>query len=149
MLPRSSMLHRSAPENGFTLLEVLVAFVIAALALGVLFGGGVDGLRATGVADRTEQALSRARSHLATVGRGVALRSTTQEGEDGSGFHWSLRIAPTQSAPSGTKQGSPRLVLYSVRVTESWSDNNSGGDRTRAVVLRTQRLGSEPAGNGT
>ena len=33
-------------ERGFTLLEVLVAFVIAALALGALFRGTLDGLRA-------------------------------------------------------------------------------------------------------
>ena len=133
-------------DSGFTLLEVLVAFVIAALALGVLFEGAVGGIRSVRVSDRTQEALSRARSHLATVGHGVALRPTTQQGEDGSGYHWSLRILPQQSAALGTSgtadagAQAPREVLYSVQVTESWSEDE-GGEHGRAVVLRTQRLG--------
>ena len=133
-----------ADDAGFTLLEVLVAFVIAALALGVLFEGAVEGLRSTRVSDRTEEALTRARSHLATVGHGVALRPTTQEGEDGTSFHWSLRIVPEQSAAGSGGPQAPRLVLYAVQVTETWPDGSSG-DGTRAVVLRTERLGTQPA----
>ncbi len=133
-----------ADDAGFTLLEVLVAFVIAALALGVLFEGAVEGLRSTRVADRTEEALTRARSHLATIGHGVTLRPTTQEGEDGTSFHWSLRIVPEGSAAGGGGPQAPRLVLYAVQVTESWPDAGSG-DGTRAVVLRTERLGTQPA----
>ncbi len=133
-----------ADDAGFTLLEVLVAFVIAALALGVLFEGVVEGLRSTRVADRTEEALTRARSHLAAVGHGVALRPITQEGEDGTSFHWSLRIVPERSASGSGGPQAPRLVLYAVQVTESWPDAGSG-DGTRAVVLRTERLGTQAA----
>ena len=133
-----------ADDAGFTLLEVLVAFVIAALALGVLFEGAVGSLRSTRVSARTEEALARARSHLATVGHGVALRPTTQEGDDGSSYHWSLRIAPQQSAAGSGGPQAPRLVLYAVQVTESWPDPGSG-DGTRAVVLRTERLGTQAA----
>ena len=123
-------------DDGFTLLEVLVAFAIAALALGVLFEGAVGGLRSTRVADRTEEALSRAQSHLAAVGQGMPLGSGTQEGDDGGGYHWSVRIRPLRSAVST----SARIVLYAVQVTESW-DAAGGGDATRSVVLRTERLG--------
>lgn len=130
-----------AAEAGFTLLEVLVAFVIAALALGVLFEGAVGGLRATRVADRTEEALSRAQSHLATIGNGVALRATTQEGEDGTTYHWTIAITPLQSASFGSGGASaPRLSLFRVVVTESWPE----GDHTRRVSLRTERLGTSP-----
>ncbi len=123
-------------DDGFTLLEVLVAFAIAALALGVLFEGAVGGIRSTRVADRTEQALSRAQSHLAAVGQGTPLGTGTQEGDDGGGYHWSVRVRPLRSATSA----SARIVLYAVQVTESWSEGD-GGDATRSVVLRTQRLG--------
>jgi general secretion pathway protein I len=137
-------MRTQSEEAGFTLLEVLVAFVIAALALGVLFEGAVSGLRSTRVADRTEEALSRARSHLATIGHGVALRTTTQEGEDGSLYHWRIAVVPLQSAPSGASggQAAPKLVLYGVTVEESWPD----GEATRRVTLRTQRLGLEAVG---
>lgn len=148
-------------DSGFTLLEVLVAFVIAALALGVLFEGAVEGIRSTRIADRTQEAMSRAQSHLATIGHGVALGPLTQEGEDGSGFHWSLRIVLLQSATIGSSDGSnggfgngggdsagkqPRAALYAVQVTESWPDEAAAGDHTRSVTLRTERLGQLQGG---
>ena len=144
----------AARDAGFTLLEVLVAFVIAALALGVLFEGAVEGIRSTRIADRTQEALSRAQSHLATIGHGTPLRAQTQEGEDGHGYHWRLHIAPLQSTTIGSSSNhggvqtlssqSPLAVLYSVQLTESWSDEASAGDHTRAVTLSTERLGQQP-----
>lgn len=137
-------------EAGFTLLEVLVAFVIAALALGVLFEGAVGAIRSTRVADRTEQALSRAQSHLATIGHGVPLAALTQEGEDGGGYHWRMRIVPLQSAPIGRTDDpqAARAVLYAVQVTVSWPDegNDRDADHTRSVTLRTERLGQQRGG---
>ena len=55
---------RVSTEHGFTLLEVLVAFIIAALALAVLFHAGLSGVQAAQSASHYEQAIARARSHL-------------------------------------------------------------------------------------
>ena len=55
-------------ERGFTLLEVLIAFVIAALALGVLFQGTAGSLGSVRVSGQYQEALSRARSHLEAAG---------------------------------------------------------------------------------
>jgi len=52
-------------NDGFTLLEVLVAFVVAALALGVLFDASLSGLRLATSTEHHGQAIARARSHLA------------------------------------------------------------------------------------
>ncbi|MBE7210282.1 MAG: type II secretion system protein [Gluconacetobacter diazotrophicus] len=144
--------RRDRQQGGFTLLEVVVAFVIAALALGVLFQGALGALRIGHVADRTEQALSRARSHLATVGHGIALRPTTQEGDDGSGFRWLLAIRPVGTVPVGGGAAG-RLVLYAVRVEERWTAavpaanaDTTDEDASESVVLNTQRVGSQPGG---
>ena len=129
----------SPRELGFTLLEVLVAFVIAALALGVLFEGAVEGLASVHLADRTTEALTRARSHLAAVGHGIVLRTQTQKGEDGGGFSWSLSIRPLQSAPmiqnGGDAQHPARETLFEVRVSESWAARQG----PRGVTLATRR----------
>lgn len=134
----------AAPEAGFTLLEILVAFVIAALALGVLFQGAIEGLAAVRLADRSAEALTRARSHLAAVGHGIPLRTQTQEGDDGGGFSWSLRIRPLESASlmqgGGDPQHPAHETLFEVHVTESWD----GPQGRRGVTLATRRAAVTP-----
>ena len=119
-------------ERGFTLLEVLVAFVIAALALGVLFRGTLGGLRTAQVASRYEEAVTRAQSHLAALTAG-GLTPGDRQGEDGNGFHWRVRIAPVGLTDTGSS------ALYAVNVSVSWMD----GSR-RSVELDSERIGLAP-----
>jgi general secretion pathway protein I len=126
-------------ERGFTLLEVLVAFVIAALALGALFRGTLDGLRATQVASRYEQAVTRAQSHLAALTVVGSLVPGDRQGDDGDGFHWRVRITPLavvgaalSSAPGSRKAP----ALYAVSVAVSWMDGSP-----RIVELDSERIG--------
>ncbi|WP_102324041.1 type II secretion system protein [Komagataeibacter saccharivorans] len=127
------------PESGFTLLEVMVAFIIGVLALGVLWESGIGGWHAARITERSMEALSRAQSHLAVVGHGLAVRPLSEHGEDGSGFYWQLRITPSQT--------SGRMTLYTVEITESWSDaatdtHNDDTANRRAITLRTARIGA-------
>ena len=119
-------------EAGFTLLEALIAFAIAAFALAALLQGALTGLRATQTATRTEEALARARSHLAAL-EAAPLASADQRG-DGGGFAWRLRVAP--EATSGG------LTLYAVSIAVAWRD----GGTLREVRLETHRLGPSAAG---
>lgn len=128
-------------DDGFTLLEVLVAFVIAAMALGLLFEAAADGVTAVRAAGRTEEAVSRAKSHLAALGRDVMLADGTFEGDDGDGYRWRIRIAPVATsapaalpAPGGVRPWP--LTLYAIAVTLSWTQDG----RDYEVVLRTERL---------
>jgi general secretion pathway protein I len=129
-------------DRGFTLLEVLVALIIAALALGELFSVAASDLRSVVVAGRTQEALSRARSHLATVGLNGALVAGEQRGDDGGGYHWALRVAqiaaaapPASVSPMAAPQGAP-AALYLVTASVSWRE----GGRTRSVRLTTERV---------
>jgi general secretion pathway protein I len=133
-------------ERGFTLLELMVAFVIAALALGVLFHGASGGLHSVAVANRYQEALARARSRLATIGHGLPLAPRHDSGEDGFGFRWDVDIALAGSAapvrqPADAALGpAPRMALYSVQVGESWT----GDAGPRRVRLHTERVGLGP-----
>lgn len=110
-----------------SLLEVLVAFVIAVLGAGVVIAGSGDSVMASRVATHREQALSRARSRLAAAG--PALVPGEQGGDDGGGFAWSLRTSPATPAGSGA-------TLYVLTVTITW--RMDGGERQ--VRLTTERL---------
>jgi general secretion pathway protein I len=126
--------------HGFSLLEVVVALAIAAVALVGLFRAGSDGLFAADTASHTEEALQRAQSHLAAVGRDVALLPGDFEGDDGGGFRWRLQVHPAavRQAPTLDAGSAAPLTLFDVEVAISWPSR--GRDRT--VALKTRRLGS-------
>ncbi len=111
---------------GFTLLEVMVAFVIASLASLVLYQAGFNGAAETATAARYQEAVVRAQSRLASIGTLTPLQAAQASGDDGGGFYWKLDVTPHSS--SGT------VTLYDVRITESFGD--------RQVTLLTQKLGA-------
>ena len=126
-------------DSGFTLLEVLVAFIIAGLALAVLFSGALDGLRSARLSAHYQEALARAQSRLAVIGHGTPLVDADQQGDDGGGFHWHTRVTTIATAPIsavGGDQG-PRAALHGVEVVISWQSD--GGNRQ--VALSSERTG--------
>ena len=139
-------MHADRPRqgNGFTLLEVVVALAIAALALVGLFRAGGGGLIAVDTAARAEEAVQRAQSHLAAVGRDAALVAGEFTDDDGGGYRWRLRVRPisTRQALAQDGSSSSTTTLFDVEVAISWQAR--GGERS--VVLKSLRLGSAPSG---
>ena len=134
---------RVPQSNGFTLLEVVVALAIAGLALVGLFRAGTGGLLSVDTAAKVEEAVQRAESHLAAVGRDAALVVGDFTGDDGAGYRWTLRVRPLAARQPLEQSGlSPvTATLFSVEVVISWPAH--GGERS--VVLRTLRLGAGAA----
>jgi general secretion pathway protein I len=143
------MRHRT--DTGFTLLEVIVAFAISALAVGILYEGASGGLLATGSAAKTVEALSLAQSHLAAIGHGDAIAQQDSSGVDGDGFDWHLRIHPIATREmnlsdsdraNDTRETS--AVLYDITVTESWTE----GRHTHRIAIGTHRFDLRTAEGG-
>jgi general secretion pathway protein I len=130
---------RLARARGFTLLEVTVAVAIAGLALVALFQAGSSGLFAANSAARVEEAVERARSHLAAFTGADAIVPGNNEGDDGGGYNWQLsaRALATESL-SQADQNAPQATLYAVESVISWR----AGGHTHSVVLQTRRLGA-------
>jgi general secretion pathway protein I len=143
LIPRRCTLH--AGQRGFSLLEMLIALVIAAIALVTMFRAATEGIRAVAVAARYQEATSRARSHLDSVSANLAVGE--HEGDDGGGFRWRVLVSAVDSTgKSGGKQdaaGSPIpstdmlvVTLYATTVWISWRE----GGHDRVVRLDSKRL---------
>jgi general secretion pathway protein I len=130
-------------DAGFTLLEVVVAVAIAGLALVGLFQAGSTGIFAVDSAAHAEEALQRAQSHLAAIGRDAALVQGDSSGDDGGGYRWHLRIKPEIQRQGVAADGTTEqtTTLFSIEVAISWQSRG----HARAVVLRTLRLGTGAA----
>ncbi len=137
-------------QAGFTLLEVLVAFVIVALALGVMFDGVLGGMRAGAVATHTQEALAIARSRLAATAsaiHGGSVPGPQEGGDEGSGFHWTVQvgvagIATLARANSllGGSQQAPKATLYRIAVAVAWAFDGA----PRSVRLDGAATGIQP-----
>ncbi|HXP97605.1 MAG TPA: prepilin-type N-terminal cleavage/methylation domain-containing protein [Telmatospirillum sp.] len=129
---------RRRRQSGFTLLEVLVALAIAGLALVVMSEAATSGFLATKTAAGYQEALSRAKSHMAALSGDGTLIPGQAEGDDGGGYRWRYHVTEVgrQKQPAG-------LALYEIEVGVAWS---AGGHR-REVVLRTEQVG-RPYGGG-
>jgi general secretion pathway protein I len=131
--------------GGFTLLEVVVALAIAAVALVGLFQAGSGGLFAVDTAARVQEAVQRAQSHLAAVGRDAALVQGDFTDDDGGGYRWRLRVRPvaTRQVLAAAGNANATETLFDVEVTISWPGRS--GDRS--VVLKTLRPGTAASGD--
>ncbi len=121
-------------EVGFSLIEVVVAFVIAALVLVAamrLFGGAFDG---SARAERMTLALVAAESTLGTFGASLPLRPGTQRGDLGDGMSWVAQVQPYAGL---TDESLERLAVraYDVSVTVQWDRHQRD-----SVTLRTLKL---------
>jgi general secretion pathway protein I len=129
--------HAEAPARGFTLLEVVVALSIAGLALVGMFRAGSGGVLAVDAAGQVSEAIERAQSHLAAVGRIAAITPGETEGDDGGGYRWQFRARPLAAWQAGAAAAGTAITLFEVEMTISWK----AGAARRSVVLSSLRLG--------
>ena len=120
-------------KNGFTLIEVMVAFTIMALALAALLQAFSAGLRNIGVAESYALAAMEARSKLAEAGQVVDLEPGESGGDLDSGGTWRAVIEPYETSTSGLEEIGAQLKAFTVEVTVSW-------DGGRDLTLRSLRL---------
>lgn len=137
--------RRSTLQNakGFSLLEILVALTLLALAMGVLMQIFSRGVNSAALADRYAKATMYAESKLATVGVEQELKETAAAGKFDDDFSWGLVVRPYQdpnpkepSVIDYEKLMPTQLYEIELKVTFTADDQ-----RERVVNLSTLRLG--------
>ena len=111
---------------GFSLLEVLVAITILALALAVLYQAASGATRNVRSDEKYAYGVELARSLLADYSV-VPLSGIQLEGETDSGFGWQVNSRPIDLRRSTMRMGS----LHNIEIRVSWED----GRRRREVAL--------------
>ena len=129
--------------QGFSLLEILVAFMLLAMAMGVLmqiFSRGVTGAT---LADRYARATMYAESKLAGIGIEEELKESALAGKFDDDFSWTLVVRPYQD-PVPKDQSVvdfEKLMptqLYEIDLKVSFTADDQ---RERLVNFSTLRLG--------
>ncbi|HYC15533.1 MAG TPA: type II secretion system protein [Stellaceae bacterium] len=122
--------------HGFTLLEVLVAFSIAALMLVALLRAFGDGLASAAESESQATAVLLAESALDAAG--------AEPLRDGAERQWSdgkfLIATAVRLYPADASSAAPRAP-YDIAVTVRWRE----GGRERALALHSIRLGAPNA----
>ncbi len=130
-------------HKGFSLLEILVAFSIMAIALTILlriFGTGVNNAV---ISEEYTIAVQMAESLMARTGVEAPLEAGQAHGTEGDKYHWQISVSsPTSRSarPSlrdlDAAQQTATPELMSVQVSVSWGDE----DQPRTVELNTLKL---------
>jgi len=128
-------------QQGFSLLEILVAFAILALSIGVLlkiFSGGVN---SAVIAEDYNAAVQIAQSIMAKTGVETQLLEGEESGWENDKYHWQVITKPFQFNPDNFVDidlNTLKTNFFKVDVIVSW------GDDGRELQLSTLKLVHKP-----
>jgi general secretion pathway protein I len=141
-LPNRHRPHERAHARGFSLLEVLVAFLVLSLVATALFRLFSGALTNAGAAEDYSRAIMLAESRIAEAAAGQ-LREGTQSGAaDDDRMRWTVRIA-NYTAPdvsADVERGTDAIAMRMYRISADVTFAGIGAN-PRTVSLSTIRIG--------
>lgn len=131
-------------QSGFTLIEVVVAFVMLALVLAVSFEIFSTGMARAGDLEDRSRALLLAQSRLALVGAEEPVSEGDLAGEsEDRHFQWTVSVRRYEEAADAAKAPAPAnpsaYLLYRAEVQVAWSGADT---RAHTLSLATLVLGT-------
>ncbi len=132
-------MFRYSKQSGFSLIEVLVAFVVMGLVVGTLLQLFGSSMQSVALSDEYSFAIQVAESRLAAVGNDIEVKEGSVSGEEkGSGYRWDVRMEPIEFSDKLKEIPIP-LQMYRVEVVVTWKS----GDKPREFHLSSLRFGEK------
>ena len=133
-------------QQGFSLLEILVAFSILAISLGILLNIFSEGANTAVMADEYTTATQIADSLLARTGVESPLTAAQYTGLENDKFQWTVTVEPYHLVVDEVDTSAIPATLYMVTVSVYWGvagERTSAGERR--LVLATLKLAGKSA----
>lgn len=125
-------------QRGFSLLEILIAFSILALSLGILLKIFSAGVNTAGVAEEYTAAVQIAESLMAQSGIEAPLKPGEATGLENEKYHWRVSVSPFQFTAENLDVTAITAVLFKIKVVVSWGEDARAAGRQ--VELTTLKL---------
>jgi general secretion pathway protein I len=129
------------PQQGFSLLEVIAAIMLLAIAFTALMKVAGASISLSHNAAEHSQAAMRARSLLDSVFVGEPIKSGSSSGKFDQQYRWQLNVTPWNQSSNAAPGAS--LHLYQLDLDVLWGPLA----HPRSAHFRTLRLGGPDAAN--
>lgn len=126
-------------QRGFSLLEILVAFSIMAISMGMLLSIFSSGLRNAAVSEEYTSAVQIAEAMIARPAIETPLRPGQSSGVENDKYRWELTVTPFILTDETIDTRTIPAQLFMVTAIVSWGDE---GGRERRFELSELKLTS-------
>lgn len=124
-------------HRGFSLLEILVAFSILAISLGILLKIFSSGVNTAIIAEEYVEATQIAESLMAKTGVEEVLTVSETFGTEREKYYWRVNV---ENIPHSETDEESTIELMAVQVMVEWGDD---GKKNRVVELNTVKIGQQ------
>jgi general secretion pathway protein I len=124
-------------QKGFSLLEILIAFSILAISLGILLKIFSAGINTAVVAEDYTAAVQIAESLMAKTGLESPLQAGEDSGTENDKYEWQVLVTPHLFNPDNLDEMTITTTLFKVKVIVNWDIEKT---KRRQIELTTLKL---------